>query len=56
MNIRDTWPCADCGHKHDASQECPDHWHTPYCPSDGVQCPTDAVARCMDDLIPPPTD
>lgn len=36
MTVRETWPCRDCGHKHYASQECPDHRWTDSCPYEGL--------------------
>ncbi len=72
MAIRETWPCADCGHKHYASQECADHQWTDSCPYEGLDCPDDVLFRkaaqevelavlhgenpTMDDFIPPPVD
>lgn len=33
--------CAQCGHKHWLSQDCPGHQWTDACPYEGLDCPSD---------------
>ncbi|MBE1502693.1 hypothetical protein H4696_009793 [Amycolatopsis lexingtonensis] len=72
MTTRETWPCADCGHCHYASQECADHPWTDWCPYEGLDCPPDVKQRraaaeaellerygpnpTLDELLPPAED
>lgn len=69
---RETWPCGDCGHKHYAGQQCPDHQWTDFCPYEGLDCPSNlAELRAVEqaelaaryganpslgDLLPPAAD